>query len=236
VAKRPAPFNNPFADAGAELKARVKAEHRKRRKDPTQDHRPAVETRHPTPRPSPPPVESDPAVLFAQHVGSVRRLEDPRGSVPLARPDPTALPQRFAPEEEEAYEELVALVEGRSGFDIADSDEFIRGGVEGLDRRILRKLQRGEFSYRRHLDLHGFTRDAAKEAVEDFIIASREAQERCVLIVHGRGLNSKDKIPVLKEALRSWLARGRIGRSVLAFCTARPHDGGAGAMYVLLRR
>ena len=57
-----------------------------------------------------------------------------------------------------------------------------------------------------------------------------------MLIVHGRGLNSKDNIPVLKVAVKAWLERGRIGKSVLAFCTARPHDGGAGAVYVLLRR
>ena len=59
---------------------------------------------------------------------------------------------------------------------------------------------------------------------------------RCVLVVHGRGLNSKDQIPVLKEHMKSWLARGRTGRHVLAFTSARQHDGGAGALYVLLRR
>ena len=57
-----------------------------------------------------------------------------------------------------------------------------------------------------------------------------------MLIVHGRGNHSKDQIPVLKQAVRSWLERGQISRVVLAFTTARPHDGGAGAMYVLLRR
>ena len=60
---------------------------------------------------------------------------------------------------------------------------------------------------------------------------------RCVLIVHGRGHNSKDHTPVLKERLKSWLARGAAARKVvLAFTTARPCDGGAGALYVLLRR
>jgi DNA-nicking Smr family endonuclease len=57
-----------------------------------------------------------------------------------------------------------------------------------------------------------------------------------VLIVHGRGLNSKDNVPVLKERLKSWLAHGSIGKIVLAFTTARACDGGAGALYVLLRR
>ena len=57
-----------------------------------------------------------------------------------------------------------------------------------------------------------------------------------MLIVHGRGLNSKDQVPVLKERLKIWLARGRAAHVVLAFATARPCDGGAGALYVLLRR
>jgi DNA-nicking Smr family endonuclease len=56
-----------------------------------------------------------------------------------------------------------------------------------------------------------------------------------VLIVHGRGLGSKDNIPVLKEKLQAWLTRGAIGRHVLAFTSARPWDGGTGAVYVLLR-
>ncbi|HZY03963.1 MAG TPA: Smr/MutS family protein, partial [Anaeromyxobacteraceae bacterium] len=59
---------------------------------------------------------------------------------------------------------------------------------------------------------------------------------RCVLLVHGRGLHSEKQVPVLKEALRGWLATARFGRHVLAFATARPQDGGAGAVYVLLRR
>ena len=59
---------------------------------------------------------------------------------------------------------------------------------------------------------------------------------RCVLIVHGRGLHSKDQVPVLKAQLKTWLNQKRIGQMVLAFATARPQDGGAGAVYVLLRR
>ena len=87
-----------------------------------------------------------------------------------------------------------------------------------------------------HVDLHGLTREEAHIRVETFLHESRTNDRRCVLIVHGRGLNSKDQIPVLKDAVRLWLARGRIAKSVLAFATARPTDGGAGAVYVLLRR
>lgn len=131
---------------------------------------------------------------------------------------------------------LADLVDGRTEFDIADSDEYIEGLAQGLDRRLMRKLRRGQFAVQAHLDLHGQTRAEARETVETFIQTSRMQRHRCVLIVHGRGLNSKDQIPVLKENLRLWLTRGRIARAVLAFATARPSDGGAGAVYVLLRR
>jgi DNA-nicking Smr family endonuclease len=80
------------------------------------------------------------------------------------------------------------------------------------------------------------TRDEAKAAVDAYLKQSRQAGKRCVLLVHGRGIHSKDQVPILKEALKSWFATARFGRHVLAFATARPSDGGAGALYVLLRR
>src|SRR5438132_12769794 len=121
-------------------------------------------------------------------------------------------------------------------FDISDSDEFVEGCTRGLDPRVLRRLKRGELSVQGHLDLHGLSRDQARPQLEAFIAASRAAGKRCVLVVHGRGLHSKDQVPVLKEALRVWMTAGRTSRDVLGFATARPHDGGPGAIYVLLRR
>ena len=118
----------------------------------------------------------------------------------------------------------------------ADTDEYLEFLAPGIDRRLLRKLRAGEYALQGHVDLHGMNREQARAAVDRFVEQSRLAQRRCVLIVHGRGLNSKDQIPVLKEAVKSWLARGRLGRQVLAFASARPCDGGAGALYVLLRR
>jgi DNA-nicking Smr family endonuclease len=76
----------------------------------------------------------------------------------------------------------------------------------------------------------------ARPAVEAFLTHAYQDGKRCVLIIHGRGHNSKDQIPVLKSRLASWLARGQRARLILAFVSARPCDGGAGALYVLLRR
>ena len=139
-------------------------------------------------------------------------------------------------EDAEAYAQLSDLVDGAGTFDISDTDEYVEGLAAGLDRRLLQRLRRGDYAIQAHVDLHGMVRDEARLQVEQFITESRLRGRRCVLIVHGRGLNSKDQIPVLKESVQIWLQRGRIGRAVLAFATARQVDGGAGAVYVLLRR
>jgi len=138
--------------------------------------------------------------------------------------------------DDEALRALEALVSGEAPFDLSDTDEFIEGRAPGLDLAIVRRLRRGEFAVQGHFDLHGLTKDEAKAQVDLFLKKARSSGKRCVLLVHGRGLHSKDQVPVLKDALRSWLSSARFGRHVLAFATARPVDGGAGALYVLLRR
>ena len=170
--------------------------------------------------------------LFRREMKGVQPLSGESHVMPTATPGPPA-PRD---EEAEVMAQLADLVNGRVGFDFSDSDEYIEGIAQGLDRRLLKKLRQGFFAVQGHLDLHGRTRAEARQIVEQFVIESRGRGHRCVLIVHGRGLNSKDQVPVLKESLKVWLARGRIARSVLCFCSARSSDGGGGAVYVLLRR
>jgi DNA-nicking Smr family endonuclease len=136
----------------------------------------------------------------------------------------------------EVLAELADLVAGEAPFDVSDSDEYIEGIARGVDRALLGRLRAGEFAVQGHVDLHGMTKDQAHQRVRRFVSDCRRSGWRCVLIVHGRGQHSKDQIPVLKQAVRSWLERGPLARHVLAFSTARPRDGGAGALYVLLRR
>lgn len=147
----------------------------------------------------------------------------------------SALPPRVD-EDAEVLAQLSELVAGEAPFDLADSDEFIEGSLPSLDPQLLRRLRKGEIALQGHVDLHGLTRDEAKGALERFLLSARQKVKRCVLVVHGRGLHSKDEIPVLKAGVQLWLTRGKLARWVLAFTTARPHDGGAGAVYVLLRR
>ena len=138
-------------------------------------------------------------------------------------------------EDLEVLAQLGDLVSGRAQFDIVDSDEYLEGFVRGIHPLILEKLRRGLFSVQAYLDLHGLTVREAEEEVRDFIVDAMTLGYRCVLLVHGRGLNSKDQIPVLKKRLETILLRGPTRKQILAFTSARPHDGGAGASYVLLR-
>jgi len=191
----------------------------------------------PKPAPPPPPVARSDEDLFAEEMRGVGALPaDPRGRVVGGAAPPPTAPRRRLDDESEAYAALADLVEGTGHFDISATDEYIEGIGPGIDKRLLRKLRAGDYAVQAHLDLHGHTSEEARVEVEKFLTVARSDGKRCVLIIHGRGHGSKEGIPVLKERLKVWLTRGRIGRGVLAFCTARPTDGGAGAVYVLLRK
>jgi DNA-nicking Smr family endonuclease len=215
VAKKP--FNNPFE----KLKQRAPV-----RAEPPPKPLP--------PRPPAPPPERTADELWADAIRGARPVD--RGPDRVAPPPPPVAAGEVWHPDLEAIDALRALVSGDAPFDLADTDEFIEGRVAGLDNNVVRKLRRGDFAIQGHVDLHGLTREEAKRAVDAFLKSSRAAGKRCVLVVHGRGLHSKDQLPVLKDALRTWLANAHFSRHVLAFATARPADGGAGALYVLLRR
>jgi DNA-nicking Smr family endonuclease len=218
--KKSEPFNNPFS--GLKLPAKAPA-----------PAKPAAPP--PPPKAKPPPALDAEAALFLEAVGEVAPVRPSAGRAPPAAP-PSAEALRIPSEEAESLARLAELVSGEGDFDLADSDEFIEGSVHGFDANVLRKLRAGEFSTQAHVDLHGLTRDEAKGALERFVQKARVAGHRCVLVVTGRGLHSKDQVPVLKAGVQQWLSRGRLAKHVLAFCSARPRDGGAGAVYVLLRR
>jgi DNA-nicking Smr family endonuclease len=216
------PFNNPFE--------RLKLD------TPAPPERPAPEAPAP---PAPTPADARRPLsdedLWALAVEGAAPLEDRSARI---KPDPEPIAVASGPLDPElaAYDELRALVNGAAPFDIADSDEFIEGSARGLDHHVLRRLRRGEFAVQGHVDLHGLTREEARAELDSFLGRSRQGGKRCVLVVHGRGLHSKDQMPVLKDALKRWMKTARFSDHVLAFATARPHDGGLGAVYVLLRR
>ncbi|TFH25067.1 MAG: hypothetical protein E4H03_01845 [Myxococcales bacterium] len=121
-------------------------------------------------------------------------------------------------------------------FDVRFSDRFIRGRAAGVSRETIAKLEHGEFAVRSHVDLHGMPLDDAKVAVDQLISRCQRRGDRCVLVITGKGNNSPRQFGVLRERIPEWLACGPSSRCILGFVTARPCDGGEGALYVLLRR
>jgi DNA-nicking Smr family endonuclease len=173
-----------------------------------------------------PPVADD-RDLFTRAMDGVVPLPAARRER-VDEPGPASAPRAPMSDGTEALGEIT--------FDVTDTGESVEGAVTGLDARVVRQLRRGEFPRQAYLDLHGLTAAEARPAVERFVVEAVRGGRRCVLLVHGRGHNSKDNVPVLKTNLVGWLVRGAVSRMVLAFTSARPPDGGAGALYVLLRR
>jgi DNA-nicking Smr family endonuclease len=175
----------------------------------------------------------DDATMFRQAVDGVRRLGDQRPVRVVPRPEVTL---EVVSEDAEVLAQLSDLVSGAGTFELNETEEYTEGTRLGLDPRLVTRLRRGEFAVQAHIDLHGMIQAAAKLALEGFVVDSVRKGLRTVLVVHGRGLRSPGGMPVLKHAAAQWLSHGHMGGYVLAFATARPADGGAGAMYVLLRR
>ena len=138
-------------------------------------------------------------------------------------------------EDAEALEKLVNLVRYGTGFTVSDTPEYIEGTGYHVPASIAKRLHRGDFSIQAHVDLHGLIVDEAKETFETFLDWAVTTGRRGVLIVHGRGLSSPSE-PILKNKVKEWLTRGPCRKWVVAYCSARKCDGGAGATYVLLRQ
>ena len=110
-----------------------------------------------------------------------------------------------------------------------DEDSYQR---QGIPRRTLRRLRRGQISVQDELDLHGLRIHQARDALAEFLADCRTRRLSCVRIIHGKGLGSGPSGPVLRPKVRQWLMKRN---HVLAFCSAPAHDGGSGALYVLLK-
>ena len=227
-------FNSPFKDLKKLIEQRA-AEVR-----PAPPPPPKLKAAPPPPRttsvsqiPAPAPPQVDDETLFREAFEGVRPLGLPRAQRLAVAPQAR---REIVSEDAEVLAELSDLVSGQGNFELTETEEYVEGARHGLDPRLLSQLRRGEFSIQAHLDLHGMIQPDAKEALTGFIVDSVRKGRRTVLIVHGRGLRSPGGLPVLKHAAAQWLSHGIAGGYVLAFATARPSDGGAGAVYVLLRR
>ena len=126
-------------------------------------------------------------------------------------------------------ESLAAGWTAEDWLESGDEPNFVRDGVS---RQVLRKLRSGAWVIQDQLDLHGLDRHQAREALAGFLASCARRGVRCVRVIHGKGLGSKNREPVLKTKVKYWLAQRQ---EVLAYCQARPVDGGSGALVVLLK-
>jgi len=169
------------------------------------------------------------ANLFRHSMGDVTPIKAaPRVPLPTPRPLPIAH-QRMADEEAALQESLSDEFSIDTLLDVDETLSYARGGI-GPD--VMRKLRGGGWVMQDQLDLHGLRTDQAREALGQFIRNSVKRGFRCVRIIHGKGLGSMNKKPVLKSKVRNWLVQKD---EVIAFVQARAADGGSGALMVLLK-
>jgi DNA-nicking Smr family endonuclease len=189
------------------------------------------------PRPAPTPAEDDAgdqdASLFFR---AMQGVEDIGGSGRQVQPPPPPAPELPEDDDDPEAKLMRQAMLGAVDFEVELSDEYMHGFVRGLDSKIFQQLKAGRLSAEGHLDLHGQNADQALDALLFFMRESYLAGRRMVLVIPGRGKNSPRGLGILRQELQTWLTREPLKRIVLAFCTAQPKDGGAGALYVLLRK
>ena len=166
--------------------------------------------------------------LFRAAVGKVTPLRGPgRVTHDLARPLP--LPLQTWRDEQAALRESLERMPPDSEIETGAELTFVR---EGIGAHVLRKLRRGHWIVQDELDLHGFNSTDARELLAEFLGQCARRGLRCVRIIHGKGLGSKNRQPVLKNKVATWLLHRD---EILAYCQARPTEGGGGAVVVLLK-
>ena len=167
--------------------------------------------------------------LFQAAVGSVQPLaRAPR--VLLTPAPPLPLPRQFERDEAAALQESMS-----DEIDIStllDTDDLLSFRRPGVGTDVTQKLRRGKWTIQQQIDLHGLRSDDAREALGAFIRDMHKQGIRCVRVIHGKGLGSPGKAPVLKDKVHRWLVQKE---EVVAFVQTQPHQGGAGAVLVLLQ-
>ena len=167
--------------------------------------------------------------LFSRSVGPVVPLRN-ANRARLRRQLPAPLPVQHWLDEERVLLESIS-----DDFDVStllDTDDQLSFRRPGVGAEVTRRLRAGHWSIQRQLDLHGLRVDEARQALGDFIRTAHRAGVRCVRVVHGKGLGSPGKSPVLKSRVQRWLVQKS---EALAFVQARPAEGGSGALVVLLQ-
>ena len=206
----------------------TQARHRIRNQDRADQGQFAVMLPDPAALPS--DVDPNDAAALFRHAMRGAIPVDTRNRVELERAAPAPAPvKREADERAALNESLAAPLSFEDRLDMGDEAAFLR---TGLPRRVLSDLRRGRWVLQGQIDLHGLTRDEARDALGQFLSSCLQQGRRCIRVIHGKGLGSPGRVSILKQLSRGWLAQRE---EILAFCQAGPHDGGSGALLVLIR-
>ncbi|MDR3386461.1 MAG: Smr/MutS family protein [Rudaea sp.] len=166
--------------------------------------------------------------LFEQAVGPVRRIAAQRTVASRPRPEPE--PRQSQLDEARVAGELMRSAIDPAEIEIGEELSYLKAS---LSPRLLRQLKRGYFSVADEIDLHQMTANVARIAIKQFLDENKRDGRLCVKIIHGKGLRSRADGPVLKRLVDGML---RQRADVLAFASAKPAEGGTGAVIVLLRQ
>lgn len=177
-------------------------------------------------KPASPPEELE---LFRQEVQDAVALP-PQNRAERIRPRIKPIPLQRLKDEKQVL--LDSLADPWDIIDQGENGEELYFARPGVPIAALRKLKRGGWVIQGELDMHGLRADEARNALANFLWHCARHDKRCVRIIHGKGLRSKNREPVLKNKLRHWLNQRD---DVLAYCQARPADGGSGAVVILLK-
>jgi DNA-nicking Smr family endonuclease len=169
------------------------------------------------------------ADLFRRSIGAVAPIHS-HGKATLRPPLPEPLARQHEADEKAALEQ--SLSDEFTVDTLLESDEALSYARAGIGIDVLRKLRRGHWVIQSQLDLHGLRTDEAREALAEFLRNANKRGLRCVRVIHGKGLGSVNREPVLKSKVRNWLVQKD---EVIAFCQAQAADGGSGALVVLLK-
>ena len=173
-------------------------------------------------------MSEDDEDLFRRSIGDVRRLRSDKVVADTPRPPARARFRRR--DEREVLEE--SLNGSTHPTDLETGDDLVYRHPR-IAESAFRRLRRGQYAVQDEIDLHGLKADDARAALYEFLNEAAVRGLRCVRVVHGKGLRSGPRGPVIKRSIGRWLRRRS---DVLAFCSTRPNDGGTGALYVLLQR
>jgi DNA-nicking Smr family endonuclease len=164
--------------------------------------------------------------LFRQSVGDVRAVISDKVQLKQDNP-PKPYPKPQPYDLNEDWHNAIDL-----DIDNVSHEDTLSFTAPGIQNSVLAKLRKGFFGVQAEIDLHGLNSDAAKQQLLHFLHSSTVSGYRCVHIIHGKGYRSSDTHPILKNHINRWLRRHK---DVQAFCSASQRQGGAGAVYVLLK-